>query len=242
MNVCIERLPRAELRPFVECLWHTPPADDPAFSIVPDGCVDACFVLSDAEPRVLLFGTTTRTTHYELEPEAAYFGVRFRPGYAGLFLPERIADLTDNQVEIPAFLGLSADEVLEAPTFDARRALSETSLMRALANGVDRATEVVGVAVAAIDTSHGDVRVHELAAACQMSERQLERLFLEKVGIAPKFYARIRRFRSVLTQLDDPAEQSSPRLADLAAWFGYVDQSHLTRDFAAFAHELPRRE
>jgi transcriptional regulator GlxA family with amidase domain len=74
-----------------------------------------------------------------------------------------------------------------------------------------------------------------------MSERQLERLFTERVGAAPKLYARIRRFRSVLAHLDDPGDQSPPRLADLAAWFGYVDQSHLARDFAAFAHVLPRQ-
>jgi methylphosphotriester-DNA--protein-cysteine methyltransferase len=241
VNVCIERLPLAQLRPFVECVWHTPPADDPTFSIVPDGCVDVCFVLAETAPRVLLFGTTTRTTHYELEPDAAYFGVRFRPGYAGLFVPERIAHLTDSQVEIPAFLGLSADEVLDAGAFEGRRSLLESSLVRALARDADRASRAVGLAVRTIDARHGDVRVRELAAVCQMSERQLERLFTERVGVAPKLYARIRRFRSVLAQLDDPADQGPPRLADLAAWFGYVDQSHLVRDFAAFAHALPRQ-
>jgi transcriptional regulator GlxA family with amidase domain len=242
MTQCIEHLPRPELRSLVECVWHTPPVDDPEFAIVPDASVDVCFVLSESRPRVLLFGTTTRTTRYELERDAEYFGVRMRPGYAGMFVPERIADLTDGQIEISTFLGVRPEQLLEAATTNERRALVESSLLRVLANGVDRATLLASLAVATVDARHGDIRVRDLAASCEMSERQLERLFAEKVGVSPKLYARIRRFRSVLTQFDDPAEPTAPRLADLAAWFGYVDQSHLTRDFQSFAHELPHSE
>ena len=39
--------------------------------------------------------------------------------------------------------------------------------------------------------------------------------------------------------LDDPAEQGRAKMADVAALYGYTDQSHLIRDFKRFAHELP---
>jgi transcriptional regulator GlxA family with amidase domain len=80
--------------------------------------------------------------------------------------------------------------------------------------------------------------VHELAAFCNLSERQLERLFLDRVGITPKLYMRIRRFRSVLNHLEDPVGPERPRLADVAASYGYADQSHMVRDFHDFSHSL----
>jgi AraC-like DNA-binding protein len=159
-----------------------------------------------------------------------------------MFVPERIADLTDDRIEVSTFLSVRPEQLLETASIEQRRALVESSLLHVLSNGVDRATRLATRAVAAVDARHGDIRVRDLAASCGMSERQLERLFAEKVGVSPKLYARIRRFRSVLTQFDDPAEPTAPRLADLAAWFGYVDQSHLTRDFLAFGHELPHAE
>jgi AraC-like DNA-binding protein len=76
-------------------------------------------------------------------------------------------------------------------------------------------------------------------AACNTSERQLERLFLEQVGVTPKLYARIRRFRSVMQHVEDPLHGDRLSWADIAALFGYTDQSHLVRDFKTFAQELP---
>lgn len=239
MDICVEHLPTRQLRPFIDCIWYSSATNDTAFDILPDGCVDACFVLSEATPRILLFGTTTRTSAYELEAGTPYFGVRFRPGMASLFVRENIARLTDTQRPVDDFLGLSAEEVLTAGNFFARRQRLESLLISALSHSKDQGANVVRHAVSEINRSHGDIRVRDLAANCNLSERQLERLFLEEVGLTPKLYARIQRFRSVLNHLEDPADNGRPKLADVAALFGYSDQSHLARDFRDFAHALP---
>lgn len=239
MDICIEHLPIRELRPYVQCVWYSPATDDTEYEIVPDGCVDACFVLSAANPRTLLYGTTTHTTASRLEAGAPYFGVRFRPGKASLFVCEKISELTDAQIPVRDFLGLSAEEVLCQDTFASRRRRIEALLVSTLATANRIEGDALSHAVAAIDASHGQIRVRDVAASCNLSERQLERLFLERVGLSPKRYARIQRFRSVLHHLEDPAEPGRPRLADVAALFGYADQSHLHRDFKEFAHQLP---
>lgn len=238
MDICEEYLPTPRLRPFVECIWHSEPATDTGFGIIPDGCVDACFVLSERKPRILLFGTTTRTCAYELEAGAPYFGVRFRPGKAPFFIKERISDLTDAQIAVPSFLGLGPEEILETIGFAKRRTRLESALMLALSNGVDGTMRSLSHAISVIDSRHGDVRVRDLATSCNLSERQLERLFLDRVGITPKLYSRIRRFRSVLNHLEDSIGQKRPKLADVAASYGYVDESHLVRDFHSFSHSL----
>lgn len=235
----MEQLPTRELRPFVECIWYSPATIDTDFEIVPDGCVDACFVLSQSRPHALLFGTTTRTTSYQLEAGAPYFGVRFRPGKASLFVREKVSELTDAQVSLDDFLGLTAEEVLDAANFNERKHCMESLLLSALSRMKHSTSDSVSHAISRINSNHGDVRVRDLALSCNLSERQLERLFFERVGLTPKRYARIQRFRSVLSHLEDPSDSQRPKLADVAALYGYADQSHLVREFKDFAHRMP---
>ena len=62
----------------------------------------------------------------------------------------------------------------------------------------------------------------------------ITRLFREQVGLAPKQYARILRFRRSLSLL-----RQGRRLSDAALSAGYYDQAHLHRDFAEFARRTP---
>jgi AraC-like DNA-binding protein len=169
---------------------------------------------------------------------APYFGVRFRPGQAAGFVREKIADLTDAVHSVPDFLDLRAEQMIDAGTMVERRFLIESALMKALTGVTDRLMPALVGALAMIDTRHGNIRVRKLASMCNVSERQLERLFLERVGIAPKLYMRIRRFRSVLNYFEDPPDTTRTSFAETAAAFGYVDQSHLARDFRDFAYQL----
>lgn len=238
MDICREFLPIPQLRQFAECIWYSPAVAATRFEIVPDGSVDVCFVLSERAPRTLIFGTTTRTSTYELESGAPHFGVRFRPGSAPLFVKGNISDLTDNAMAVPDFLGLNAEEMLEASSMVERRNRLESTLLRALRHSYDRRSSVLSRAIATIESRKGNVRLRELAAECSLSERQVERLFLDGVGITPKLYMRIRRFRSVLSHLQDPPDDEPVRFADIAASYGYTDQSHLARDFRDFNHQL----
>ncbi|HEX4772617.1 MAG TPA: DUF6597 domain-containing transcriptional factor [Bryobacteraceae bacterium] len=238
LDICVEDLPERQLRSSVECIWHTEPIAGTKFDIVPDGSVDACFVLSENNPRVLLFGTTTKTSAYELEAGAVYFGVRFRPGKASTFIREKISALTDTRITVPHFLGITAEELLEFKSNADRQTRLQEALIRALSADRERSAPVLDYAVTQIDRQSGDLRVRQAADACNISERQLERLFLQGVGVTPKLYMRIRRFRAVLNRLEDPPSLQPPKLADLAAMHGYVDQSHLLRDFQDFGHRL----
>lgn len=240
MDICREFLPRAELRGHIECIWNTAPIENPRFEIIPDGCVDVCFVLSPQHPRTLLFGTTTRTIGYDLEPGVPYLGVRFRPGQASLFAGSQVPDLTNTSVEIDHFLGITSEAMIETNNFNNQRGQIETAILSALYNETYRTPQAVSRALARIHSAHGDIRIRDLAAACDLSPRQLERQFIKHVGIPPKLYARIRRFRSVLAHFQDPPDPESPNTAAVAATFGYADQSHLIRDFGDFSYPLPR--
>nr|WP_246347860.1 helix-turn-helix domain-containing protein [Brevundimonas variabilis] len=70
-----------------------------------------------------------------------------------------------------------------------------------------------------------------MAARVGLSPRQLQRRFIEQVGLSPKLYARTVRFDAVLE-----ARRKDPSLSwtDLAHRHGYFDQAHLLRDAHAF--------
>ena len=91
----------------------------------------------------------------------------------------------------------------------------------------------VQAAVAAL--ARAPVSVPNVAAEVGVSERQLERLFRERVGIAPKHYARIARLERAVA-LSSCAVTNQ---AELALRAGYSDESHLLRDFRELVGVTP---
>ena len=61
-------------------------------------------------------------------------------------------------------------------------------------------------------------------------------MFRDSVGLTPKLFSRIQRFQAVIGQL---ARGQRVEWAGVAADGGFYDQSHLNREFRAFAGVTP---
>jgi AraC-like DNA-binding protein len=84
--------------------------------------------------------------------------------------------------------------------------------------------------------SQDGVRIRPIQLASGLSHTRFIQLFHEHVGLTPKLFCRVRRFRSLL----DRIEKSMPvNWAELATDAGYFDQAHLIRDFRVFAGITP---
>jgi transcriptional regulator GlxA family with amidase domain len=79
--------------------------------------------------------------------------------------------------------------------------------------------------------------VAAVAADLGVSERHLRRVFRATVGMSPKQFARLARFRRAV---GTARENSRLTWADVAATAGYYDQPHLIADFHAIAGASPR--
>ena len=79
--------------------------------------------------------------------------------------------------------------------------------------------------------------VSEVATALRVSERNLRRVFRDTVGVGPKTFARLERFRRAL---DAARAQEAPRWAVIALDAGYYDQAHLIAEFRAIAGVTPQ--
>ncbi len=142
-------------------------------------------------------------------------------------------------------LGPAATELVErvraAPDWTARFAVVDDVLARAARPRPDPAPEVAEAWRLTL-ASGGRLRVGELARRVGWSERHLTGRFRAETGLGPKEAARVVRFdraRRVLSAR--VASGSAPDLAGLAAAAGFADQSHLTRDWRAFAGLSPLR-
>jgi len=67
------------------------------------------------------------------------------------------------------------------------------------------------------------------------ADRQLRNHFVNDLGLAPKRYLRLQRFRLVLRSMS----ATPVSWADVALDHGYYDQSHLIRDFQEFLGHSP---
>jgi len=76
--------------------------------------------------------------------------------------------------------------------------------------------------------------VDNLREVFNSSYSSINRIYANNLGITPKQYLRIQRFRHSLSLLDQTTS-----LTDIAYNVGYADQSHMIRDFHKFANSTP---
>lgn len=79
--------------------------------------------------------------------------------------------------------------------------------------------------------------VHQVADALGVSERHLRRRFTHAVGMSPKAYTKLARFRRAVAFA---RRTRAPQWAEVAARAGYYDQAHLIADFRVIAGVTPR--
>ena len=132
------------------------------------------------------------------------------------------------------------EQLADCEDWDERFDILDHALCERLARARPAAPEVRH-ALARITASHGRVDIAGLAAELGRSQKYLIHHFNHQVGLPPKRFARLVRFDRVVAHLRDnhAGGGGSDGWADLAARFGYYDQSHLVRDFRQFAGLTP---
>lgn len=254
-----EYRPSPALAPFVECYWSRTSSAGPdeqcVHAVLPDGCMDIVFNFGDmwSSPSPAeetqrgalrggaVVGTMTAPLLVSPGPREDFFGVRFRPGMARAFLRAPAAEFTDTSAALADVWGREVavleGRLVATQAAPARIRLLERELLRRLAAA--RSVEpCVAAALHLIGIHRGAVTVREACRFAGVSRQHLARRFAEHVGVPPKMFARVTRFRSLLALL--------PRVrlvswSDTAAAAGYYDQSHLIADFRQFAATTPER-
>ncbi len=178
-------------------------------------------------------------------------GMQLLPGAAQALLGLPADELAGRHVRLEDLWGSSAglmrEQLLAAPTPEAKLRTFEALLLRRLAGASAHAVNpAIQRALGQLDAG---MRVEEAVARSGYSHRQFIRLFSQAVGLPPKLYGRVQRFQKALglmrmtqgtqvTQLIQPAPQS---LALVAMEAGYSDQPHFNREFREFSGVTPEQ-
>jgi AraC-like DNA-binding protein len=234
-----EVLPCEALRDRVACFW-THASDGGTHVVLPDGAMDIVSRLGDgAGPAAMVVGTMTRAIVVPTVRPTVVIGVRFRPGAAGELLGVSARELRDEDAPLGDVWGRDgaalAERLVAARSVEDAIARLEAALCarRARAAAVDGR---VARAVSLLRRAGGELPIGAVAAHVQLGERQLERLFDERVGIGPKAFARVLRMERALAAFESFPSEPWARIAVAS---GYTDQAHLTREFRALTGLTP---
>jgi AraC-like DNA-binding protein len=218
--------------------------------VLPTGGMHLVFRLTEAPLRLFqgeedrhgrLVGPTVvggaRARYYvrELPQPDGSVGAMLRPGAARWLLAATAAELSGRHTDLEDLWGLAArsahERLLEAgDPGDALRLLEELLVQRL---PVVRGLHPV-VARALFEFTATD-QVAAVVARSGCSHRHFVALFRDAVGLSPKRYCRVLRFRRALQLVAG----NRISLAQIALESGYSDQAHFQREFRELAGMAP---
>lgn len=197
--------------------------------------------------------------------------VNFTPPGARLFFGVPMLELSGRVIaleDLAADLSALPERLYDLRDWNARFALLGRLLSRRLDAATAGAGREAGFAATdwafqEMELRGGALNVADLALELGYSQKHLIHLFRQHVGVAPRLLGRILRFQRFMEFLraapqpwsdkpdhapDAPSASGSwpsrsdrPDWAQLAARFGYYDQSHLIRETRAFTGRTPAR-
>jgi AraC-like DNA-binding protein len=239
------RLPHPALRPFVTLLWTVGPGRAPSAReiAVPTGEMHVVWRISEAPIRVfadlgdavgrtfargVVAGARTRFHVRDTSAPAISIGAQLGPGGAMALFGLPADELAGQHVAVGDLWpdDRTGERLAAASTPEQRLDVLESALRerlrpRAVHPAVTRALAMLPCPVERVVDDTG------------YSHRHLVASFRRDVGLTPKAWARLARFRRALRMA------GSLPWDELALRAGYFDQSHLVREFRAIAGITP---
>jgi AraC-like DNA-binding protein len=151
-----------------------------------------------------------------------------------------VQDLVDRTIDAHDALGAAGRELTErcaAAADGAGRVRAAAAWVRTRLRAAPPMDPAVRWLVEAIEASAGGIAIADLRARAGLAKSRVTARFRDQVGVTPKLYARLLRFRGALEALDR-WDEARP-LTDLALDAGYYDQAHFNGEFREFAELSP---
>ncbi len=248
--------PHADLDAIVKCHWtlEVPGGiDAPKQRIIPDGCIEMCFILGDdvkrftsdtdyiLQPRAMVFGQITKPYFIQPTGYVNTFAVRFYPyGFAN-FISKPIHALADTETPITELFDEDDAKALEnkiinAPSTQSRIAKVESFLLSKLTEQTV-IENIVKSTIDALSRTKGSASIGSILEGEGSKRRNLERKFSKQVGISPKQLGKIIRLQAALKMMLNSQGES---LTQVAYENEYYDQAHFIKDFREFTGVNPK--
>jgi AraC-like DNA-binding protein len=245
--------PCSKLKPFLECyfIWEGEAKESLDVQSPPNGFNAMVFNYRDLNeayqnngarmlvPKAFVSGQFTANYHLVLKGKIGMVGVVFRPSSLHNFFGLRMSLLVNSRMALELLLPDKAESLwasVKVGKTNEDRIKIVQELLLSLLPTAKAQLSIIDEAVELIDHHKGSISVETVAEQLKISRRYLEKKFLEKVGVSPKFYARIKRFSHLSNVL-----AHSPKVdwQDIVYQNGFHDQSHLVKEFMEFNQMNP---
>jgi len=169
-------------------------------------------------------------------------GAYLLPAQAKRFIETPACELTDRILLLadlwgPSGVSLEA-RIADARSDDDRVRHIELALIERLKVSANHGSAVnVSRLAAFVQQRRGSVSVVELADSAGVTRQHLGRIFQEEIGVPPKLFCRLARFRAALACASQEVKNDG---AGMAAELGYTDQSHMIAEFREFSGLTPK--
>jgi len=234
--------PHSQLAAFIDGYWEVS-GDEVQTSIdgvLPDGCIDILINVGEdfhieSENMVLkaekayVGGAITHCIEAKTLPGMHMVGVRFKPGaFSHFYSFSSLHEITNLFVEVSAQLVpqrnlLSKDISLAFDSFFLTKLIQPKHSLLPV--------------IETVKSHRGDILVSQLADRHFTTVRQLERHFQYYVGLSPKEFTNIIRYKFA----QELIQSSHPKrtLGDIAFECGYYDQAHLSNEIKKYTGVAP---
>jgi AraC-like DNA-binding protein len=221
--------------------------------ILPDGCVDICFILGDdikrytsetefiIQPRNMLLGQITEQFYIEPTGQVNSFSVRFYPYSFANLIDKSLYGFANTETPLSELFGIEkanqlSQDIIQAKSTKERINIFEKFLLEKL-NDKSTIDQIVKSTVDTMLSAKGSLSLNEILKDTASKRRQLERNFAKQIGISPKQLSKAIRLQATLKLL---LSQSTESLTDIAYESEYYDQAHFIKDFKEFTGVTPK--
>lgn len=250
--------PAEVLQPFAECyfLWHS--QGERVTNLVvespPTGFCSMVFNFGDvyylqnkkyerlAVPSQFIAGQSIYSYKLFLDGIIDIAGIVFKPAALASLFDLPTFEYTEERIPLnTVFKKSSVDELARqirtSPDENEKIKLLEAFLLKRFQEK-NPEPDVIDTAANLIVEKNGMVDVSQIMKDVYMSRRNFERKFFRKVGLSPKYYARLRRMAYLMNLI------AGKKKVDWAALFTeceFYDQSHFIKDFLEFTGRTPQQ-
>jgi AraC-like DNA-binding protein len=234
-------LPSDEVAAFIDHFWTirwSEPSPRPYFSeeVMHRPYVDAFFSSQESG----IQGTFRGKRTYVAAGTGSILGIRFRPGAFHLFWNGPMDELRDRTIDLKsAFPQANSRYIRHLLTLDDQGAIDElTKLVRAHLPQVDTKLRLLNEIITSIETDGEFRTVTAVAKRFNLSERWLQKLFQDYIGIGLKW---LLQRHKLLIAAEQIREIDRPNWARIAYDLGYSSQQHFITDIKRVLGKTPRQ-
>jgi AraC-like DNA-binding protein len=193
-------------------------------------------------PKQFIAGQSIFKYTLSLPPKIGIAGIVFKPAALATLFGLSTFELTEERIDLFALLPQAyfrdyVEKIKVTPIPEEKAKLLEELLLHHCRHEQPQ-PDYIDCAANRIVETNGVIQLQDLLKESCMSRRTFERRFFQKVGLSPKYYARIRRISHLCNLIAGKKKVDWKHIFYEAE---YYDQAHFIKDFEEFTGRTPNQ-